>query len=197
MEERDMKSLLIGFVLFFAAGNSQAGTFWPTELVPNEARVESLPPGLSAQFMLNIANDRDSNLSKLSVAFDKNHLLAGLYTEKVERSFFTVLESETKYFPLRDIEDKEGAVLFESQGRKVLILQGQLNRSSQEGKFRINYLANGLSMRYESCDFNLRKKDDTWLVTNAATGKKVNEIKIITWSLGVTTLQGICPEKTN
>jgi hypothetical protein len=73
-----------------------------------------------------------------------------------------------------------------------MILQGQMG-DSQEGQFKIKFLTNGLFHSYDSCDFNLRKSGDGWYVQNAYTGAVVRSVKVITKSLGIKTLQGICP----
>lgn len=163
---------------------------------PDQVHEQKRPPAdMKLQKLITLSNDRDASLSHLNAMVDKNGQAAGLYNKLEERGGFRVFDDEVDpVIWLRDIESKDGAVLFASQGRKAILIQGQLDRETQEGRFTIRYLANGVSMRYASCDILLRHKEGKWWVQNAYTKKKVTEAKITTWSFGITTLEGICPE---
>ena len=87
-----------------------------------------------------------------------------------------------------------GVVMTQKGNYKVLILQGTVN-SAQEGTFTIKYLTNGLFGSYSSCNFTLIHDGQGWYVQNAYTGREVTTMKVLTNSLGVTTLDGICPEQ--
>jgi hypothetical protein len=97
-----------------------------------------------------------------------------------------------KNFPFADIAKPNGVVLVEGQGHNVLLLQGQLDPSGLQGRFHLSYLANGLTNKYETCDLLLVKGADAWHAQNAYTGQKVTSVRIVTWSLGLKTLEGIC-----
>jgi hypothetical protein len=189
-----MKILLVALILFSSSA-SQAADFFSQTYSARDARTEALPPGMSAQLLVKITNDRDHDLNKLSVAFDSNRNVTGMYIEINPDGASSIFKVEDNFIELRELESKEGAVLYESQGKKAIFVQGKLNRTNQEGKFAIRYLANGVSMRYESCDFNLRKNGEDWYVQNAYTNKKVSDLRIDTWTFGIKTIQGLCPEK--
>jgi hypothetical protein len=153
-------------------------------------RGTAVPPGLELDHLATLSSDRDNQVGALNVMLDGNNQVMGLYTRAQ-----SVTADSSDIVWLRDIESPEGAVLAESDGKKVLILKGRLNRETQEGRFQIHYLANGLWKRYESCDFHLRRSAGDWYVENVYNNSKVDAIKVLTWSLGVTTLEGICPPK--
>lgn len=145
-----------------------------------------VPPGVTLQRLALLTNDRDARVVTLSLMVEKG-LVAGMFS----------LESDGdgKPYWLRDIESKEGVVLLETQGKKALIMSGSLDRETQEGKFTIHYLTNGLFNRYSSCDFRLKKKGDAWFLQNAYTRDKITRVNVITHSLGITTLEGLCPAR--
>ena len=167
------------------ANEAELGT-WRLEL-SEEPGQENVPPGMSIQKMLTLTTDRDANAYDLHAMMDTRNLAAtGMYVRT---------SSGCRAFLLADIEKPAGVSLFEAQGRKVLILQGSLNRDTNEGRMHLKYLANGLSMTYETCDVMLRRTDNEYWVQNAYTGAKVTNVKVITYWAGVVTLEGICPKK--
>ena len=91
------------------------------------------------------------------------------------------------------IESSQGAVIASMRGKKVLILSGKLDRKTQEGKFTIRYLTNAILNKYKSCDFYLRNGSDGWFVQNAYNKRRITRVKVITHSVGITTLEGVCP----
>lgn len=167
------------------ADGDDLGT-WRLEL-SEEPGQENVPPGMSIQKMLTLTTDRDANAYDLHAMMDTRNLAAtGMYVRT---------SSGGRAFLLADIEKPAGVSLFETQGRKVLILQGSLNRDTNEGRMHLKYLANGLSMTYETCDVMLRRTGNEYWVQNAYTGAKVTNVKVITYWAGVVTLEGICPKK--
>ena len=147
------------------------------------------PSGTTLQSLLAVFNDRDSNSERLSLTIDAQGKAAGMYMGENGDG----ANRDGKVLSLKEIESSEGAVIEEGQGHKVILLQGKLDRSTQEGRFRLQYLANGLSGKYESCDFLLKHSGSNWFVQNAYTNKPVTSMKIITWALGLRTLEGVCP----
>ncbi|RYZ97572.1 MAG: hypothetical protein EOP11_21850 [Proteobacteria bacterium] len=162
---------------------------WNTTLFTANHAIESVPPGVNLQSLVSITTDRDMSRNSLSAMIDGQGQITGLYGVTTDGA-----DSGEQVFPLADIESAKGSVLAVVSGRNALILQGALNRNTQEGRFRINYLTNGLFMKYSTCEFDL-KKDVTGAsyVQNAYTGARVTEVRVISHKLGITTLQGICP----
>ena len=169
-----MKTLLCLFV--FAIGSA--------------AHADSVNPprGITLQSLFSWTNDRDANKDSFNLMIDDKDLVAGMFlkldsgqTDGTDGTFWE-----------RDIESTDGALVLEGQGHKVMFLLGKLDRASQEGRFSLKYLANGLTNQFSTCDFLLKKDGNAWYVKNAYNGQKVTQMKIITWGLGLKTLQGIC-----
>lgn len=186
-----MKFLLIALALF--ATSAQAGDLFPASY--REHRSFAVPPGHTAMKVLQITNDRDKDFYRWSLLIDGEGKIAGLYNEVIKGRAVSSFTPADGISWLRDIEKSNGTVLVESQGHNILLLKGKLNRETQEGRFTLSYLANGLSNTFEACDFLVKKKDNEWFIQNAYTNKKVTSGKIVTWSLGLTTIEGICPKK--
>lgn len=182
-----MKAIVLGLFCLLSL-NAQAddlGT-WRLELSAEPGQ-ENVPPGMSIQKLLTLTTDRDANAYDLHAMMDaRNGSATGMYVGS---------SGGGRAFLLADIEKPAGVTLFEAQGRKVLLLQGSLNRDTNEGRMHLKYLANGLSMTYETCDVIFRRTGSEYWVQNAYTGAKVTAAKVITYWAGVTTIQGICPTK--
>lgn len=151
-----------------------------------------VPPGMHLQKVANLTSTKNTDVYYLNVMFDKNNLITGLYNKadpNNERE-----SNSPNIFWLRDIESTDGAVLAIARGKKALIMQGILNRETQEGTFDLHYLANGLTMKYKSCKFNLRKSNNGgWHIQNFYTKAVIKKIHVVTHSIGISTIEGICP----
>lgn len=166
-------------------------TLWATTLFAADQQIDGVPPGTELQALVSITTDRDNSKNNLSAMVDGRGQIFGLYGVTTDGA-----EAGEQTFPLSDIEGPNGSVLAVVSGRNALILQGKLDRNTQEGRFRINYLTNGLFMKYKSCDFNLKKDAaGASYVQNAYTGARVSQVRVITHSLGITDLEGICPKQ--
>lgn len=172
--------------------HAEIKTIWTTTLFSQVGQVKAraLPPESKLQSVLSLTTDRDASVNNLFLVLDKQSKISGILARESADSI-----SEENHFALEQIESKDGAVLAVVSGRNALILQGGLNRQTQEGRFQIKYLANGLFMSYKSCDF-LLKKDAAGVsfVQNAYTGARVDRVHVISHNMGITTLQGICPK---
>lgn len=199
-----MKTLLscaLALSLFSApamAFNSETFNLWALDEVgegdsstPNEA----VPPGITLQKLVSMTSDQDSNSTDLSLMIDAKKEVAGMYNKPDPKNRDDKDTKSKNIFWLKDIEDPKGVVVLVKKGRNILIMQGALNKRTQEGRFTLKYLTNGLFMTYDSCEFELKKSGSSWKVENAYTGETVKNIKVITHNLGVTTLQGLCPEE--
>jgi len=175
-------TLSLAFLAFPETSQANLGNDWKLEFQDHSPE---LPRPFALHEIAKMTNDRDSTVNIFSLILDTRGNVGG---------FHNASPGFTATYPLSVIESKEGAVLAEAQGRKVIFLLGKLNRSSQEGRFQLKYLANGFSMKYATCDFLLKKSGSNWYIQNAYTGARVNRIHITTWSLGVKTIQGICPQ---
>ncbi|HEY8278881.1 MAG TPA: hypothetical protein VIH99_04615 [Bdellovibrionota bacterium] len=186
-----MKLLSIFFFSLLVSGSAFANSWM---LLANDPKLAGPPPpGYALQKMLTLSNDRDAYLYHMHLMVPQNGMPAGLFV--AEQAPNNADDLNGKPFWLNEIESRDGVVLLEGEGRKVLLMQGLLNRTTKEGRFHLKYLANGLSMKYESCDFILRNNAGKYWVQNAYTGEKVEKIHVVTYFLGISTLQGVCPKQ--
>ncbi len=186
--------------LFLASFSAEASRgSWQMSLAEDPAQLAPVPPGMSLRKMVTLTTDRDADVYFLHLMQDTRALHpTGMFVEK-RKSFLRYdqvpdANPDGKPFLLSEIEKPAGVPLFEAQGRKVLIMQGSLNRETHEGRLHLKYLSNGLSMTYETCDVLLRRSGNEFWVQNAYTGDKVTTVKVITYWAGVVTLEGICPK---
>jgi ethanolamine utilization microcompartment shell protein EutS len=133
----------------------------------------------ATQNVLTLHNDRDANVSRLGVQADAQGAMQKIvYTTPVGNKSFTA----------KDIA--KGAVLEADQGVDAIILTGD----AASGKLALKFVYNGLTMVYHSCNMNLtRSTNGDWALSNSA-GKAVQNAKLITWGMGITTVEGLCPK---
>jgi hypothetical protein len=183
--------IILALVLMFAAAEAQA---FPFTFGKDSRLMEAPPSGYTMQRLTTLTSDRDKNINYLNILIDANGILGGLYNESDPNNKPGEGDDNTDTFWLRDIESAEGVVLASGRGRKALILKGKLDRETQEGRFTLKYLANGLTMRYENCDFELKRQPNAgpWYVKNIHTGATVTSIHIETHALGLKHIKSIC-----
>jgi hypothetical protein len=197
-----MKAIVLTLLLATTASPAFAGSFLTSGIF--EAAREAVPPGITLKKVTQLSTDRDADITYLSVMMNKEGKVDGFYGSTVapaepdenpaEEGFMTEEETAGRnVFWLQEVESAAGSVLAVVKGKKALILNGKLDRSTQEGRFVIRYLSNGLFNSYKSCEFNLRRSSRGWYVQNAYTGQAVPHVKVITHSLGISTLEGLCP----
>ena len=137
--------------------------------------------------LISVYNDRNTGYSDLELVVDGQGVPQGI--KWVPHEKFVAAE---KSFTLAQLA--AGAVLEEQQGIKALTLTGRLDLAAAQGRWALKYIANGLSGEYKSCDMVVKRTPQgDWAVMNATTGAIVQKAKIITWSLGIKTIEGICP----
>jgi hypothetical protein len=156
------------------------------------------PSGAELQKVVTLTSDRDADVYYLHVMQNRGGgLPTGMFVEPDKKNSREDPSQKPrgKTVLLAEIESAQGASVFEAQGRKVIIVQGTLNRATHEGKLKLKYLTNGLSMTYDSCDVVLRKEGESFWVQNAYTGARINKMNIKTHFLGVVTIEGVCPAK--
>jgi hypothetical protein len=194
-----MKAICL--TLLLAASPAFAGSFLTSGIF--EAAREAVPPGHTLKKVTQLTTDRDAEITYLSVMRNEEGKVGGFYGSTVapidpeetpgEELFADEETASRNVFWLQEVESSAGAVLAVVKGKKALILQGKLDRATQEGRFVIKYLSNGIFNSYKSCEFNLRKSGKGWYIQNAYNGQAVPRVKVITHSLGITTLEGLCP----
>ncbi len=181
-----MKVLFSIFILFLA----------PFTLAKADTiDAEPVPPGLHLQLLSTITTDVDSRAANISVMLNNKNLAEGIYARYINDKSFEKFEMTRNVFWLRDIEAEKGAVLFQERGLDALILQGEIDRETQEGLFTLKYLANGILGKYESCKIKLKNNNGNLYLQNFYNNTRVTNVKVITWKFGITTLEGVCAPK--
>jgi hypothetical protein len=143
----------------------------------------------SEQKLLTLTNDRDALVSDLDFQVDAQGAVQGLQYNVHDSGQTTV-----KNFTMAELGAAEGVVLEDQQGVKALLLRGHADVPTGKGQFVIRFINNGLSGDYKECNINLsRGGTGIWTLFNAYTGKAVDAAKVLTWSLGIQTIDGICP----
>ncbi|MDR3607321.1 MAG: hypothetical protein P4M08_08070 [Oligoflexia bacterium] len=152
----------------------------------------TVPGGLTLQKLVSIRSDRDSQLSLLNIALDAHGDPQGL--EEVVGLTPTEQDTpskEIRYFSVGDIDSEQGVVL--DHDHNAVILKGTLDPISSTDTLTIHYLSNGLWGNYDSCDIIIQRAPGShWELVNAYTQQPVQSIFVKTWSMGITTMQGIC-----
>jgi hypothetical protein len=191
---RSFFALTVFLSLLGSSANAESWHFLGNE--KKEGINREVPPGLTLERVVTLSSDRDKNVYFLNLMLDEARNVKGMYTEDAASNVKNPEnEGEGIYF-LDAIEGTKGAVLLKARGRDALIMKGLLDRSTNEGEFELKYLANGLTMRYESCNFNLKRAENgVYFAENAYTGERFDSIKVVTWALGITTVQGLCPSR--
>lgn len=138
--------------------------------------------------LLTISNDRGTDYNVLSGMVDDRNNLTG-----VDFANFTGGHSSgSKQYPANQIGTSNGVVLVNEQGVDALILRGKINGG--EADLVVRFIFNGLSKEYHECKVTgVRGTDNVWHMKNAYTGKMVDKAKLITYSIGIKTIDGICP----
>ncbi|HKJ09385.1 MAG TPA: hypothetical protein VKA76_09890 [Gammaproteobacteria bacterium] len=163
------------------------------------ASVRALPPHVHVVPLAGITNDRDTSVSYLKLMVGQRDAVRGIYVETrvAGKSADTGNSGEgirNGAFWLKDIESGDGVVLGKGQGVKAILLQGTIDSRAGKGHLTIKYLANGLLMHYRQCKVGLKKSGGhKWELVNAYDGKRITDIKVKTWWLGISTLQNVCP----
>jgi hypothetical protein len=147
------------------------------------------PAGIRLLPLFSITSDRDTIVNVFNLMIDGKNRAGGVLVRPNPNKLGVTADHA---FWMRDIESPAGVALAEEQGLQVLTLQGQIDSATQEGRFHAKYLSNGLTGSYKSCDFLLKRSADGWYVKNAYNGRTVTTMKVVSWTLGISTLQGIC-----
>lgn len=141
------------------------------------------------QQLVTVSNDRNSDVQKLSVALNGS-TVAGMSFETDHAD----APADYGNFTLAQIEAANGVVLYSEDGHNAILLQGTVDSAAGKGSLRVSFLANGLTNNYKACNANLtRDTAGQWHLVNAYTNQNVVSINVKTWTLGISTVEGLCP----
>lgn len=134
-----------------------------------------------SQKLIQLTNDRDANVAVVEWVTDAAGATLGLrYTSNKKVTDFTLAQLNS------------GAVLEAQQGVNALTMKGPID-PLKGGNLTFTYVANGMMGSYKSCAAQLtRSTDGEWMLLHTTSRARIQSAKIVTWSMGITTLEGIC-----
>jgi hypothetical protein len=137
------------------------------------------------QPLASITNDRNADLQSLGVLLDAGQVV-GLRFETINGN-----NPHERDFSIDDV--KAGAVL-DGNAKHQAILRGSVDSTVGNADLVITYLSNGLLGKHKDCRASIvRDEKGQWHVVNIYDHKRVNHLVVQTWTLGISTIEGICP----
>jgi hypothetical protein len=154
-----------------------------------------VPPGVRLHLLATITNNRNSDVHELNVEINPDQSVRGLYFNSFINSTQPPIH-RTREFPLSELLRPKGATIIAESGHDVIYLFAQLGPQQRSADLVVRYLSNGLFNSYEDCSLKAAIDDSgEWNLLNAYTGKKLDQIIIQAWSLGVSTIENVCPQQ--
>jgi hypothetical protein len=137
-----------------------------------------------------MSNDRDTVISDISFVTD--HLGVVFRVSYLIRENGKV--TGQKSFPVAQLTTADGVVLEEERGVKALSLHGKVNSQSGQSSLYIRFVANGLTGEFKTCAMRaVRNPKGVWQLLDFRSLKPITQAKMLTWALGIQTIEGICP----
>jgi hypothetical protein len=165
-----MRYLLICVLLTLAAAQARVATAADVTFQP----------------LASITNDRNADLQSLGVLLDAGQVI-GLRFDTVNGS-----KSHESVFSIDEM--KAGAVLDGDAKHKAIVLRGSIDSAGGNADLVITYLSNGLFGKHKDCRAGIaRDERGQWHIVNVYDHKWVNHLVVQTSTLGISTIEGICP----
>jgi hypothetical protein len=154
-----------------------------------------MPAGTTAVPLATITNDRDPSVSRLGLMLDTHDdSVRGIYMETSASAAANPADAKGQLYPLAGIESERGVVLGQGQGVKAIFLRGTIASADGRGTLTIRYLTNGVFRHWSECNIGLQRVGPhDWELVNAYDGRAIQQIKVETWALGISTLANVCP----
>ena len=141
---------------------------------------------VTLQPLARITNDRNADLQRLEVLLEAGQVV-GLR--------FDTINGENPHasdFSLADMQ--AGVVLDGDAQHEAIILRGSIDSRVGDSQLLISYLSNGLFGRHKACRAGMeRDASGQWHIVNIYDHQWVAQLVVRTWSLGISTIEGICP----
>ena len=158
------------------------------------AGAASPPAGFTTVPLAVVTNDRDATVSRLQLMLDPADGVRGIYLDTSAAAGETALADSGRVYPLAAIETGKGVVLGQGQGVKAIFLRGKIGATDGHGTLVIRYLTNGVFRHFAECSIDLeRVAPDHWQLVNAYDGRPIEQMKVQTWALGISTIANVCP----
>lgn len=144
-----------------------------------------------AQQLAVITNDHNSDINDLFLLLDSEGQVEGIRFDTQHANSDSVTSED---FTLDEIESDAGAVLVHEEGYDAVILKGEIDSVAGKGDLTVSYLSDGLMDSYSDCSALLRRDGkQRWQLINSTTGAIITRMRIRTWSMGISTIEGLCP----
>jgi hypothetical protein len=138
------------------------------------------------QPIASITNDRNADLQSLSVLLDAGQVI-GLRFDTLNGP-----DPHESDFSLDEM--KAGAVLDGDANHRAIVLRGSIDSTPGNADLVVTYLSNGLFGSYRDCRARIVRDDGgQWHIVNIYDHKQVDHLVVQTWTLGISTIEGICP----
>lgn len=107
---------------------------------------------------------------------------------------------EITKFTMKQLESEGGAALGQEFGVVGLAVRAKFNSSTGRGHITFKFVNNGANMfnlKHRECSGMLMRSPQTkhWELFKPGETQPVTAVELVQWSLGLTTLKGLCPEK--
>jgi hypothetical protein len=140
-----------------------------------------------------ITNSRNHDVSQLSAIVDAQATVQAIGFDTLHNDQNPPTRTSLR-FPMSAISQGSGIVLDSEDGHKAILLRGQIDSAAGRGMLVISYLNNGLFGSFTDCNINaIRGNDGVWHLQNAYNQQIVQSAHVVTYALGISTIQNICP----
>ncbi|MGH8319225.1 MAG: hypothetical protein ACREUL_14820 [Steroidobacteraceae bacterium] len=138
------------------------------------------------QPLASITNDRNADLQSLGVLLDAGQVV-GLRFDTINGS-----DPHQSDFSIDDM--KTGAVLDGDAKHEAIVLRGSIDSTAGKAALVVTYLSNGLFGKRRDCRADMvRDEAGQWHIVNIYDHQRVDHLVVQTWTLGISTIEGICP----
>ena len=137
------------------------------------------------QPLASITNDRNSDLQNLGVLLDAGQVV-GLR--------FEIIKGKNPHKNDFSIDDMKAGVVLDGNAKHKAILRGSIDSTVGNADLVVTYLSNGLLGKHKDCRASIvRDETGQWHIVNIYDHKSVNHLVVQTSTLGISTIEGICP----
>lgn len=159
-------------------------------LVASILSFSALSASATVQKLLRITNDRNATVSEMGIILHN----PSMAVEGMRYAYYEANGKVTeKTYTVAQLTSAQGVVLEEERGVKAITLQGTLDEANGTGEWMLRYVANGLSKEYKDCPISLRRSPaGAWTLVKPGTSRTISDAHVVTWSLGIRTIQGLC-----
>lgn len=166
--------VMLTLLLAMAQAQTRAGAAWAADA--------------TFQALASITNDRNPDLQSLGVVLNAGRIV-GLRFDAISGD-----DPHESKFSIPDI--RAGAVLDGDAKHEAVVLRGSIDSRMGKADLVITYLSNGLFGKHKECRARMvRDERGRWHIVNSYDHRRVTQLVVRTWALGISTIEGICPRR--